>query len=48
MAIICMSIDLIIRSCLEDHENATEMSDYMESHYQQSSLALRYSLHRNL
>ncbi|CAN6321841.1 unnamed protein product [Urochloa humidicola] len=48
MAIICMSTDLSIRSCLEDHKTAKEMWDYLQSRYQQSSSALRYSLRQNL
>jgi hypothetical protein len=40
MAIICMSTDLSIRSCLEDHKNAKEMWDYLQNHYQQSSFVL--------
>ncbi|CAO2205566.1 unnamed protein product [Urochloa humidicola] len=48
MAIICMSTDLSIRSCLEDHKTAKEMWTYLQSRYQQSSSALRYSLRQNL
>jgi hypothetical protein len=31
MAIICMSTDLSIRSCLEDHKNAKETWDYLQN-----------------
>ncbi|CAN6310327.1 unnamed protein product [Urochloa humidicola] len=48
MAIICMSTDLSIRSCLEEHKTAKEMWDYLQNRYQQSSSALRYSLRQNL
>jgi hypothetical protein len=48
MAIICMSTVLSIRSCLEDHKSAKEMWYYLQSRYQQSSSALRYSLRQNL
>ncbi|CAO1941965.1 unnamed protein product [Urochloa humidicola] len=48
MAIICMSTDLSIRSCLEDHKTAKEMWEYLQGRYQQSSSALRYSLRQNL
>lgn len=48
MATICMTIDLSIRSCLEDHNTAKEMWDYLKGCYQQSSSALRYSLRQNL
>ncbi|CAL4924574.1 unnamed protein product [Urochloa decumbens] len=48
MAIISMSTDLSIRSCLEDHKTTKEMWDYLQSRYQQSSSALRYSLRQNL
>ncbi|CAN6338436.1 unnamed protein product [Urochloa humidicola] len=48
MAIICMSTDLSIRSCLQDHKTAKEMWDYLQGRYQQSSSALRYSLRQNL
>ena len=48
MAAICMNTDLSIRSCLEDHNTAKEMWDYLKGRYQQSSSALRYSLRQNL
>ncbi|XP_022679406.1 uncharacterized protein LOC111256097 [Setaria italica] len=48
MTTICMSIDLSIRSCLEDHNTAKEMWDYLKGRYQQSSSVLRYSLRQNL
>ncbi|CAN6351547.1 unnamed protein product [Urochloa humidicola] len=48
MAIICMSTDLSIRSCLEDHKTTKEMWDYLQGRYQQSSSALRYSLRQNI
>jgi len=48
MAAIYMNTDLSIRSCLEDHNTAKEMWDYLKGRYQQSSSALRYSLRQNL
>jgi hypothetical protein len=45
IASIWLNVDLSICSCLEDHTTSKEMWDYLKGHYQQSSSALRYSIH---